>query len=228
MYFLAEQVAEYDKKRMTVKELLQLELAPSDESSAIQWLRQQLTRKPQTFQELHPQFLKAIAGWERHEKPLELSDLLKESFFCCDGTGPIPAQLVSWLKQSSTLREIVSAECEVRGAEEENGALRTSHHALLSAAKDHWYVPDPHKAQDLEKFRERTLLKEFEEYRAFKGRQLKVFRLEAVRAGFKKAWQERDYRTIIDVAQKIPEDVLQEDPKLLMWYDQAMTRTGAE
>lgn len=41
-----------------------------------------------------------------------------------------------------------------------------------------------------------------------------------VRAGFKKAWQEHDYATIIAVAEKIPETVLQEDPKLLMWYDQ--------
>jgi len=57
-------------------------------------------------------------------------------------------------------------------------------------------------------------------------RRLKVFRLEAVRAGFKKAWQERDYATIIAVARKIPENVLQEDPKLLMWYDQALTRMG--
>jgi hypothetical protein len=28
------------------------------------------------------------------------------------------------------------------------------------------------------------------------------------------------------VARKIPENVLQEDPKLLMWYDQAITRSG--
>jgi hypothetical protein len=27
------------------------------------------------------------------------------------------------------------------------------------------------------------------------------------------------------VAEKIPENVLQEDPKLLMWYDQAVTRS---
>jgi hypothetical protein len=228
MYFLPEQVAEYDKKRMTVKELLQLELAPSDESSAIQWLRQQLTRKPQTFQELHPQFIKAIAGWERHEKPLELSDLLKENFFCYDGTGHIPPQIVSWLRQSAELRDLIRSELVSGHATEDNDALITRHSSLITRARDCWYVPDPNKAQDLEKFRERTLLKEFEEYQAFKGRQVKVFRLEAVRAGFKKAWQERDYRTIIDVAQKIPEDVLQEDPKLLMWYDQAMTRTGAE
>jgi hypothetical protein len=33
---------------------------------------------------------------------------------------------------------------------------------------------------------------------------------------------------IIAVAQRIPENVLQEDPKLLMWYDQAITRTGGD
>ncbi len=65
--------------------------------------------------------------------------------------------------------------------------------------------------------RDRVLLCEFEEYRASKQRVLKVFRLEAVLAGFKRAWQERDYGTIIGVARKIPENVLQEDPKLLMW-----------
>ena len=27
---------------------------------------------------------------------------------------------------------------------------------------------------------------------------------------------------------KIPEKILQEDPKLLMWYDQALTRSGEE
>ena len=73
--------------------------------------------------------------------------------------------------------------------------------------------------------REGGIYKEFEEYKAAK-KKLKVFRLEAVRAGFKKAWQERDYATIISVAEKIPNSVLEEDPKLLMWYDQAATRRG--
>ena len=225
MYFLPEQAAEYDKKRLTVKELLQLELAPSDESSAIQWLRQQLTRKPQTFQELHPQFMKVIAGWGRHEKPLELSDLLKENFLCCNSSEPTPAQVVSWMKHSAELRELIRTELAAGHATEDNGALSTRHPALLSRAQARWYVPDPNKAQDLEKLRERNLLKEFEEYSEIKQKKLKIFRLEAVRAGFKKAWQERDYQTIIDIAGKISEQVLQEDPKLLMWYDQALTRT---
>ena len=89
-------------------------------------------------------------------------------------------------------------------------------------------MPDPNKAADLEKLRERTLMREFEEYRESKHKRLKVFRLEAVRAGFKKAWQERNYKTIISVAQKIPDNILHEDPKLLMWYDQALTRRGDE
>ena len=66
------------------------------------------------------------------------------------------------------------------------------------------------------------------EYRESKQKRLKVFRLEAVRAGFKKAWQQRDYVTIIAVARKIPERILQEDSKLVMWYDQATTRMGED
>ena len=212
MYFLPEQVAEYDKKRMKVKEVLQLQLFVTDEASAIQWLKQQLTKKPQTFQELHPQFLKEIAGWQKHEKPLELSELLEQNFLRYDGKGEVPSQIHSYL--SSNFKEL-------RNLPKDDERLRAK-------AKDRWYVPDPNKTSDLEKLRERALLREFEEYRESKQKRLKVFRLEAVRAGFKKAWQERDYATIIAVARKIPENVLQEDPKLLMWYDQALTRMGDE
>ena len=239
MYFLSDQAAEYDKKRMTVKEVLQLQLFVSDEASAIQWLKQQLTKKPQTFQDIHPQFLKEIGGWQKHEKPLELSELLEQNFIRYDGKGPIPAQIVSWMKQSADLREIIQEDLASGLSTEENGQLSTQSSVLITRSKDRWYVPDPNKAGDLEKLRERTLMREFEEYlpaprasrqagRESKQKRLKVFRLEAVRAGFKKAWQERDYKTIIAVAGKIPENVLQEDPKLLMWYDQALTRMGEE
>jgi hypothetical protein len=212
MYFLSDQVAEYDKKRMTVREVLQLQLFVTDEASAIQWLKQQLLKKPQTFQEIHPQFLKELGGWQKHETALELSELLEQSFLRYDGRGEVPSQIHSYL--STNFREL-------RNLPKDDETLRTK-------GKDRWYVPDPNKAGDLEKLRERSLLKEFEEYRMSGQKRLKVFRLEAVRAGFKKAWQERDYATIVAVAGKIPEDVLQEDPKLLMWYDQAVTRAGEQ
>jgi hypothetical protein len=93
-------------------------------------------------------------------------------------------------------------------------------------------VPDPNKATDLEKLRERALLKEFDNYLAQIAEQphkkLKVFRMEAIRTGFKQAWQSKDYQTIVKVAEKIPPSVLEEDDKLLMWYDQAVTRIGGE
>lgn len=210
MHFLPEQVVEYDKKRMTVREVLQLQLFVSDESTAIQWLKQQLNKVPQTFQELHPQFLKEINGWQKYEKPLELLELLEQNFLRYDGRGDVPSQIHSYL--STNFKEL-------RNLAKDDEKLRTK-------GKDRWYVPDPNKAGDLERLREKTLLKEFEEYRTSKQKRLKVFRIEAVRTGFKKAWQERDYATIIAVARRIPENVLQEDPKLLMWFDQALTRMG--
>jgi DNA modification methylase len=211
MYFLPEQVAEYDKKRMKVKEVLQLQLFVTDEASAIQWLKQQLTRKPQTFQEIQPQFLRELHK-TKHEKLPELSELLEQNFLRYDGKGEVPSQIHSYL--SSNFKEL-------RNLPKDDERLRAK-------AKDRWYVPDPNKASDLEKLRERALLREFEEYRKSKQKRLKVFRLEAVRAGFKKAWQERDYATIIAVARKIPESVLQEDPKLLMWFTNSLTRMEDE
>jgi hypothetical protein len=237
MYFLPEQAAEYDKKRMTVKEVLQLEFFVTDETSAIQWLKQQLTKKPQTFQEIHPQFLREIGGWQKHEKPLELSELLEQNFLRYDGRNDVPSQIHSYL--STNFKELRS--------------LPKDDPTLRARAKDRWYVPDPNKAGDLEKLRERALLREFWEYlppgytpaqpesqEGFipglepkaapipKGKKFSVIRMEAVRAGFKYCWQNRDYRTIIAVARRIPENVLQEDQKLLMWYDQALTRTGQD
>ena len=227
MYFLPDQVVEYDRKRMNVREVVQLQIYVTDEASAIQWLKQQLLKKPQTFQEIHPQFMKAIAGWQKHEKPLELMELLEENFLCYDGKGPIPAQIVSWMKQSSNLREIINEEVEKGKAEiAASGALNTTNAELIEKAKNRWYVPDPNKASDLEKIREKALLKEFQREIASTHRRLKVFRIEAIRAGFRKAWQEKDYNLIVTVAQRIPENVLQEDQQLLMWYDHALTRLG--
>jgi hypothetical protein len=148
MYFLPEQAAEYDKKRMTVKEILQLEFFVIDEASAIQWLKQQLTKKPQTFQDIHPQFLREIGGWQKHEKPLELSELLEENFLRYNGAGEVPSQLHSYL--STNFKEL-------RNLPKDDPTLRAK-------AKDRWYVPDPNKAADREKFRERVLLREFREY----------------------------------------------------------------
>jgi hypothetical protein len=174
MHFLPEQVEEYQRLRLTVREVFQASSPVRDEVSAVQWLRRELTRQPQTYQELHPGFTRATAGWAAHETPLDLRRLLEEHFLCAEDRG-------------------------------------------------RWYVPDPRQAQDQERLRERNLLRQFEEYERGVGR-LEHFRLEAVRAGFRRAWQERRYGSIVNVARRLPEEVLQGDVQLLMWYDQAWTR----
>jgi hypothetical protein len=210
MYFLEGQVAEYDKKRSKVKEVIEPELFVTDEASAINWLREQLTKKPQMFSEINPQFMMESGGWEDHEKLLDLRELLEQSFLCYSGKDEVPSQIHSYL--STNFKEL-------RNLSKNDAALR-------ARAKDRWYVPDPRKAGDLERLRERALLREFEEYRKSKQKKLKVFRLESMRAGFKKAWDNKEYDTIIAVAEMIPDSVLQEDPKLLMYFDQALTRKG--
>ncbi len=211
MFFLPDQVAEYDRKKMTSGELKQMAMFVSDEASAIQWLRQLIKEKPQTFSDINPQFMQQLGGWSKNEAQLDLRELLNQNFLCYDGKCPVPEQIHAYL--STNWKELRN--------------LPKDDSTLVAKARDRWYVPDPNKAGDLEKLREKALLKEFEEYKEIK-KKLKVFRLEAVRAGFKKAWQERDYSTIIGVAEKIPTKVLEEDPKLLMWYDQAVTRMGGE
>lgn len=226
MFFLDEQVAEYERKRLSVREIQQLAIFVIDESSAIQWLRQQIGNKPQTQAELTPQFMRELGGWAKHEQLPEMIELLEQSFLRYDGDGPIPAQIVAWMKKSSDLRPTLQREADA-GHVRNDGGLDTDDASLRALARDRWYVPDPNKAIDLEKLRARALLKEFETYTQGRGR-LKLFRTEAVRAGFAAAWRERDYATIARVAERLPEAVLQEDPDLLMYYDNAMLRVDPQ
>jgi len=237
MYFLPDQAAEHDKHTVRYGHPGQMSLFVSDEASAIDWLRNVLQNKPQTFSDINPQFMKELGGWHKHEKPLDLRDLLNQNFLCYDGQGGVPEQIHSYL--STNWKDLRN--------------LPKTAPTLIAKARDRWYVPNPNRAGDLEKLRERTLLKEFWEYlpEGYKpkagidnqdeltglvdtrakvpmGKRMKIIRTEAVRVGFRRCWQNQDYRTIIAVAKRIPEDVLQEDPKLLMWYDQALTRTGEE
>ncbi|MDK9714464.1 MAG: site-specific DNA-methyltransferase [Sulfuritalea sp.] len=209
MFFLPDQVGDYDKKRLQYAQAPQIDLFVSDERSAIDWLIDFLKKRPSTYQEAHPEFTALLgAGWRKHEPKPELSELLADNFLKYDGSTDVPSQIHSYL--STNFKDL-------RGLEKDDPTL-------VARAMDRWYVPDSGKSLDLEKKRERTMLKEFDAYKGHTGRKLKEFRLEVLRAGFKFCWGNRDYATIIAVAGKIPEEVLQEDEKLLLWYDQALTR----
>ena len=76
---------------------------------------------------------------------------------------------------------------------------------------------------DIAKLREKNLLKEFEGYLATKGK-LKLFRAEAIRVGFAKLWKDKNYKLIVETAERLPEQIIQEDDKLLMYYDISLGR----
>jgi DNA modification methylase len=173
MYFLADQVNEYDTARIVNDvEPIQFELFVTNEKSAIAWLYQQL-ETPQTYAELQPKFMQEIKAWDKFEEKPELAVLLEENF--------------------------------------------------LQDDKGRWYIPDITKAADVAKLREKKLLKEFEGYLATKGK-LKLFRTEAIRVGFAKLWADKNYKLIVETAERLPESVIQEDDKLLMYYDISLGR----
>jgi hypothetical protein len=90
---------------------------------------------------------------------------------------------------------------------------------------DTWRVPDPKKEADLDQIRHRALMKEYQQYLDMKGK-IKLVRTEAIRAGFKECWQKKDYRSILQMAKRVPETVIQEDPALLMYCDNASLMLG--
>lgn len=177
MYFLPDQVNEYDTARITTEvENIQFALFVTNEKSAISWLYQQLDPQfcgPQTYAELQPKFMQEVKAVDKYEQMPELATILEENFL-----------------------------------QDENGR---------------WYIPDVTKEGDLVKLREKNLWKEFESYMNSKGK-LKLFRSEAIRVGFSRLWKEKNYKAIVDIAERLPEQTIQEDSNLLMYYDISLGR----
>lgn len=179
MYFLDRQLEEYERHRITFKELLAGQLFITSESSAVQWLRKYLKARsrPLSYSEIQPAFLAELgAGLVAWEELPELRVMLEQNFVQDD--------------------------------------------------EGRWYVPDPKKADDLEKLRRRALLREFEAYLAGSGK-LTRFRSEAVRAGFDEAWDRRDFELIVRFGRRLPPDVLVDDPALRYFVDNAEMLVGA-
>ena len=176
MYFLPDQVTEYDTARLKMDvEQVQAALIVTNEKTAIGWLYALLGPKPMTYQEIQPKFMQVVKTVDRYEDMPELAVLLEENF--------------------------------------------------LQDDKGRWYVPDTKKEGDVAKLREKSLLREFDGYLKTKGK-LKLFRSEAIREGFSKLWKDKNYQGIVDIAERLPTQTVQEDPNLLMYYDISLSRVG--
>jgi DNA modification methylase len=97
------------------------------------------------------------------------------------------------------------------------------HQYFIREGDENWVVPDPDNEKHLEEVRRKSMLREFQEYVRRTG-QLKLFRTEAVLAGFAHCWETKQYDVIVGVCDKIPAKILQEIQDLVMFYDIAKER----
>jgi len=178
MYFTAEQAADYDEKKAKSPNFVQLSLIVTNESDAIEWLKERLRKHAQKYQDIMPDFRIATQSLRKGDTLPELQDILNESFI-----------------------------------QETDGK---------------WRTPDPNEAKDREALRSKVLLKEFTGYVTAisqpKAKKLKEVRVEALRAGFKNSWEQKDFKTIVTLGDMIPQNILLEDEQLLMYYDIAKDR----
>ena len=176
MFFTLAQVTEYEKKKALAPEFVPMGLIVSNEADGIEWLRNHLREKPQTYQQIHPDWMQAINGLRKGDILPELSELLDENFI-----------------------------------QEPDGT---------------WRLPNIQDDVDKDKLRTKALLKEFKLYvdAASKPKaKIKEVRVEAIRAGFKQCYMDKDFATIVMVGDKIPQNLLTEDEILLQFYDIALS-----
>lgn len=178
MFFTDNQVQVYDQKKSEVPNFVQMRIFVDNEEDAIYWLRHLLEKEAHTEQDLHPMWMKDVAGNIRKGDALpEMRTILEENF--------------------------------------------------LKNNQGQWYLPDPENEIDLEKLRTNRLLKQFnallQEVQGSK-KKIKEIRVEAVRAGFKQCYQDKDFKTIIQVGDRIPDKILMEDEVLLQFYDIASSK----
>ncbi len=57
---------------------------------------------------------------------------------------------------------------------------------------------------------------------------MEFFSIESVCTGFKHMWGNQNCWLIVILAERLPNSVLQEDPGLLMYYDNALMRVEKE
>ncbi len=236
MFFLSEQVAEFDKKRAQMEGVGQMSIFVEDEKSAIDWLRGFLKNRPSTYQDIQPEFMQQLsASWKKFEARPELRLLLEQNFLQYKGHEEVPSQIHSYLStQNKDLRN-----------------LPKDDNRLQARAKDRWYVPDPAKAVDVEAIRNKRLLEEFwglcdaagiarpkpgdanqpalpiampAAVKKGSRKKAKEVRTEAVRTGFKECFARKDYGTILAIAQHLPDNVIEEDEQLQMIHDMAEMR----
>jgi DNA modification methylase len=137
---------------------------------------------------------------------------------------------VAWLRQFLGTKALTYAEIQppffqevqkgVAGWDELPDLKELLDQNFVTDDRDRYLVPDPKKAAHLDQLRERELLKVFTDYASRTG-PLMQFRSEAVKAGFKRAYRDRDFETIVRVGKRLPVEAFNDDTALMHYFRNA-------
>ena len=98
---------------------------------------------------------------------------------------------------------------------------------FIEESNGKWRLPNIQDDKDVNALRTKALLKEFKIYVDVAQKpkaKIKEARVEALRAGFKQCYVDKDFQTIVTVGNKIPQNLLTEDEVLLQFYDIAQSK----
>lgn len=80
MFFTASQALQYEEQRAKTTDFVPLTLFVSSEAEGIAWLNRELEQKPQTYQEIQPEWMKAMVTPKKGDRLPELMEILEENF----------------------------------------------------------------------------------------------------------------------------------------------------
>lgn len=160
----------------------------------------------------NPEFIQlSILVSSEQDGVLWLKNVLSEKSLAYQDIQPLWMQALAGVRKGDVIPELADIL-------EEN---------FLKDEQGKWYVPDPENEADLEKLRTKRLLKQFEVYKTEAAKpkgKIKEVRVEALRAGFKQSYQDKDFKIIVQIGDRIPNNLLMEDEVLLQFYDIACSR----
>jgi DNA modification methylase len=160
----------------------------------------------------HPEFVQlSILVSSEQDGVLWLKSLLTEQSLAYQEIQPLWMQALAGVRKGDIIPELSDIL-------EEN---------FLKNSNGKWYVANLENETDLEKLRNKRLLKQFETYKEEAAKpkgKIKEARVEALRIGFKQCYQEKDFKTIVHIGDRIPNNLLMEDEVLLQFYDIAISR----
>jgi DNA modification methylase len=160
----------------------------------------------------NPNFIQlSILVSSEQDGVLWLKNLLTDKLLAYQDIQPLWLQALAGVRKGDILPELVIIL-------EEN---------FLKNDTGKWYAPDSENEADLEKLRSKRLMKQFDSYKeeAIKQKgKIKEVRVEALREGFKQCYQDKEFKTIVQIGDRIPNNLLMEDEVLLQFYDIASSR----